>query len=129
MFKQICQVDHSSCRSICHSSEPQSFIVCISSPRPACLGHRCSEHKLVGSHCLRLPSHGSPSQGDPINQAMQLLDHCNNSRLARDALVFGPSAALNRDPTLLPVSTTLLKQSRNQLFQAVHNISTSMLGI
>ena len=23
------------------------------------------EHKLVGSHCLCLPSHGSPSQGDP----------------------------------------------------------------
>ena len=33
------------------------------------------------------------------NQAMPLPDHCNSSRLARDALVFGPSAALNRDPT------------------------------
>ena len=49
----------------------------ISSPRPTCLGHRCSKHKLVGSHCLCLPSHGSPSQGDPKNQAMQLPDHCN----------------------------------------------------
>ena len=37
----------------------------ISCPRPKCLGHRCSEHKLDGSHCLRLPSDGSPSQGDP----------------------------------------------------------------
>ena len=52
---------HSSCRSICHSSEPQISTVRISSPRPKCLGHRCSEHKLVGSHCLCLPSHGSPS--------------------------------------------------------------------
>ena len=26
-------------------------------------------------------------------------DHCNSPRLARDALVLGPSAALNRDPT------------------------------
>ena len=34
------------------------------------------------------------------NQAMQLL-HCNNPRLARDALVLGPCAALNRDPTPL----------------------------
>ena len=31
---------------------------------------------------------------------MQLPDHCNSPRLARDALVLGPSAALNRDPTL-----------------------------
>ena len=26
--------------------------------------HRCPEHKLDGSHCLCLPSDGSPSQGD-----------------------------------------------------------------
>ena len=61
----LSQVVHSSCRSICHSSEPQSSTVHISSPRPKCLGHRCSEHKLVGSHCLCSPCHGSPSQGDP----------------------------------------------------------------
>ena len=95
----LSQVVHSSCRSICHSSEPQSSTVRISSPRPKCLGHSCSEHKLVGSHCLCLPSHGSPSQGDPKNQAIQLSDHCNSPRLARDALVLGPSAALNRNPT------------------------------
>ena len=56
---------HSSCRPICHSSEPQTSIVRISNPRPTCLGHRCSEHKLAGSHCLCLPFHGSPSYGDP----------------------------------------------------------------
>ena len=33
------------------------------------------------------------------NQAMLLPDHRNSPRLARDALVLGPSAALNRDPT------------------------------
>ena len=33
---------------------------------------------------------------------MQLSDHTNNPRLARDALVLGPSAALNRDPTAAP---------------------------
>ena len=37
-----------------------------------------------GSHCICLPSHDSPSQGDPKNQAMQLPDHCTSSRLARD---------------------------------------------
>ena len=96
---ELSKVVHPSCRSICHFCEPQIFTVYVSSPRPKCLGHRCSKHKLVGSHCLCLPSDGSPSQGDPKNQAMQLPDHCNSPRLARDALVLGPSAALNRDPT------------------------------
>ena len=56
---------HTLCRLICHSSEPQTSTVRISCPRPKGLGHRCSEHKLDGSHCLCLPSDGSPSQGDP----------------------------------------------------------------
>ena len=33
------------------------------------------------------------------NQAIPLPDHCNSPRLARDALVLGPGATLNRDPT------------------------------
>ena len=94
----LSKVVHSSYRSICHSSEPQASTVHVSSPRPKCLGHRCSEHKLDGSHCLCLTSDGSPSQGDPKNQAF-LPNHCNSPRLARDALVLGPSATLNRDPT------------------------------
>ena len=93
------KVVHTSCRSIFHSSEPQTSTVRVSIPRPKCLGHRCSEHKLDGSHCLCLPSDSSPSQGDPKNQAVPLPDHRNSPRLARDALVLGPSAALNRDPT------------------------------
>ena len=36
------------------------------------------------------------------NQAMLLPDHRNSPRLARDALVWGPSVALNRDPTATP---------------------------
>ena len=93
------QVVHSSCRPVCHSSEPQTSSIRVSYPRPKGLGHRCPEHKLDGSHCLCLPSNGSPSQGDPKNQAMPLPDHSDSRRLARDALVLGPSAGLNRDPT------------------------------
>ena len=33
---------------------------------------------------------------------MPLPDHRDSPRLARDALVLGPSAALNRDPTTTP---------------------------
>ena len=57
----LSQVVHSSCRSIYHSSEPQTAAVHVSSARPECLGHRCAKHKLVGSHSLCLPSNGSPS--------------------------------------------------------------------
>ena len=102
LHPDLSKVVHSSCRSFCHPSEPQTSTVRVSSPRPKCLGHRCSEHKLDGSHCLCLPSNGSPSQGDPKNQAMPLPDHRNSLRLARDALILGPSAALNRDPTATP---------------------------
>ena len=96
------KVVHSPRGPIRHLSEPQASTVRVSYPRPKGLGHRCSKHKLDGSHCLCLPSNGSPSQGDPKNQAMQLSDHTNSPRLARDALVLGPSAALNRDPTAAP---------------------------
>ena len=96
------EVVHTSCRLICHSPEPQTSTVRISCPRPKGLGHRCSKHKLDEPHGLCLPSYGSPSQGDPKDQAMPLPDHRNSPRLARDALVLGPSAALNRDPTTTP---------------------------
>ena len=33
---------------------------------------------------------------------MPLPDHCNSPRLARDSLVLGSSAALNKDPTATP---------------------------
>ena len=89
----LSRVVQSSCRSICQSSEPQSSFVCFSS-----LGHNALNINWSGL-CLCLPTHGSPSQGDSKNQAMQLPNHCNIPRLARDALVLGPSAAVNKDPT------------------------------
>ena len=96
------EVVHSSYGPVCHSSEPQTPSLRVPNPRPKGLGHRCAEHKVDGSHCLCLPSNGSLSQGDPKDQAMPLPDHRNSPRLARDALVLRPSAALNRDPTTTP---------------------------
>ena len=86
------KVVHSSCKPVCHSFEPQSPSICVSYPRPPGLGHRCSEHKLDGSHSLCLPSNHSHLKGD----------HSNSPRLAWDALVLGPCAALNRDPFTTP---------------------------
>ena len=96
------KVVHPSCRLIRYSPESQTPSICVSYPRPKGLEHRCSEHKLDQPHGLRLPSYGSPSQGDPKDQAMPLPDHRDSPRLARNALVLGPSAALNRDPTTTP---------------------------
>ena len=72
-----------------------------------CLNHKFPLYVSPVPDCLCLPSHGSPSQGDPKNQAIQLPDYCNSPRLTRDALVLGPSAALSRDPT----STTSVNNS------------------
>ena len=99
----LSKVGHPSFTSVSYSSEPQTSTVNVPCPRSKCLGHRDSEHKLYGSHCLCLPSNGSPLQGDPKDQAMPLPDHRNSPRLARDALTLGPSAALNRDPTTTPI--------------------------
>ena len=98
----IPMVVHSPRGPVYHSSGPQASTVRVSYPRPQGLGHRCSKHKLDGSHCQCFPSNGSPSQGDPKNQAMPLPNHSNSPKLTRDALVLGPSAALNRDPTAAP---------------------------
>ena len=49
---------------------------------------------------------------------MPLTDHRHSPRLARDALVLGPRAALNRDPTATFSVTTLLKQSHNYVFHS-----------
>ena len=67
------------------------------------------------------PPHSSPSQGDPKNQAKQLLHHSNGPRLARDALVLGPSVALNRDNT--PVTGVNNTQRVPQQSVSQHSIT------
>ena len=99
--------------SICHSSEPQTSTVCISSPRPKCLGHRCPKHKLDGYHCLCFPSDGSPSQGDPkIRQC-----HCLIIVIAPGwpgMPWFWDLVQLSTEiPLQLPVSRTLLTTSQS----------------
>ena len=71
----LSKVVHSSCRSICHSSEPQSSTVCISSPRPKCLGHRCSEHILVRSHCC-FPAEGVYTKFTTREEGLHARLHC-----------------------------------------------------
>ena len=103
VFKQICQKWFTPHVDLFATDLNHKLPLHVSPiPDPKAWNNRCSEHKLDGSHCLCLPSDGSPSQGDPKDQAMPLPDHRNSPRLARDALVLGPSAALNRNPTTTP---------------------------
>ena len=110
----LSKVVHTSCRLICHSSEPQTSTVRISCPRPKGLGHRCSEHKLDGSHCLCLLLHRVIQK---IRQCYCLI------------IVIAPGwpgmpwfwdlVQLSTEiPLQLSVSTTLLKQSHNYMFHS-----------
>ena len=107
------EVVHTSCRLICHSPEPQTPTVRVSYPRPKGLQHRCSKHKLDQPHGLCLPSYGSPSQGDPKDQAVSLPDHRDSPGMPW----FWDLVQLSTEiPLQLPVSTTLLKQSHKYVF-------------
>ena len=125
----LSKVVHSSCRPVCHSSEPQTPSIRFSYPRPKGLGYRCSKHKLDGSHCLYLPSNSSPSQGDPKNQAFPLSDHCNSPMLARDALVLGPSAAQQRPHYNSQCQQHSSNSPTVTHSTAIRNISTSTPGV
>ena len=73
---EMSKVFHSSHRPIWHSSEQQVSTVHISSSRTTSMDNRCSEHKLVRSHSIRLPFNGTPSQGDlgePICNCFRIL--------------------------------------------------------
>ena len=131
----LLKVVHSSCRSICHLSESQSSTVRICSPRPKCLGHGRSKHKLVGSHCLCLPP---PPPLALLHRAIQKI------RQSRCLIIviapgwpgkpwFWDLVWLSTEiPLQLPVSRTLLKQSHNYVFHSnpQHlNLHTWYLGV
>ena len=89
-----------SCRSICHSSEPQSSTYVSSVP----------DQNAWDIDALNINWSGFTAYVYPpmaFQLAIQLSDHCNSPRLARDALVLEPRAALNRHPT----SSTSVKNS------------------
>ena len=100
-------VVHSSFRSICHSPEPQSSTVISPAPDQNAWDIGALNINWSGHTAYAYPPTALLHRVIQKNQTMQLPDHCNSPRLARDALVLGPSAVLNRDPT----STTSVKNS------------------
>ena len=82
------------------------------------LGHRCSEHKLIGSHCLCLPSNDSPSQGDPKISQSNCLIILIAPGWPGMPWVWDLLQLSTEIPLQIPVYTTLLKQSHNQVFHS-----------
>ena len=64
----------------------------------------CSKHKLVGSHCLCLTSHGSPSQGNPKN-------HCNSPKQSHNQVFHNNPQHLNLHTWCLGVDNSKNKAS------------------
>ena len=66
------------------------------------------------------------------NWATPLPHYCNSPRLARDALVVGPSAALKGDPTPITSVNNTSQQSSNEVFHnnpQFLNLHTWCLGV
>ena len=124
----LSKVVHSPCRSICHSSEPQASTVCVSSPRPKCLGHRCSMGLTAYAYPLMALLHRVIKKSRPC--------HCLIIVIAPGwpgIPWFWDLVQLSTEiPLQLPVSTTLLKQSHKSVFHCnpQHlNLHTWCLGV
>ena len=110
VFKQICQrwftphVDLFA--TYLNHKLPQT--VRVSYPRPEGLAHRCSKHKLDGSHCLC-----SRSNGSPLQKIILIAPGWPGMPWFWDLVQLSTEI-----PLQLPVSTTLLKQSHNYVFHS-----------
>ena len=84
--------------------------------RSGILGNRCSQHELLGSRIICLPSNCSHAQGDSKDTTVQLCNNTDSPRMARNALVLGSSSTLNRNSTTInSVSNTIQAVLRNQV--------------
>ena len=91
----LSKVVHSSCRSVCHSSEP-SYVSPVTD-------RNAWDVDALNINWLGLTAYAYPSMALLYRliqkKNRQCSHHCNCPRPARDALVLGPSAALHIDPT------------------------------
>ena len=83
-------------RFVCNKVESQATNVCVSCPRRSGLGNRCIEHLLGGSGRLCVLSSGSHSSGDSKDDHLQVQNHHDCTRVARDVLVLGSGGAVHK---------------------------------
>ena len=107
------KVVHSSCRSICHSSELQTSTVHFFCPRPKCLGHRCSDallHRVIQKfrqcHCLIIviaPGWpGMPWFGSWYSSQQRSLCNFQCQQLFSNSLTIMSSTAIYNISTSMP---------------------------
>ena len=114
----LSEVVHSSCRSICYSSEPQTSAVCVSSPRPKFLRHRCSDINWTGLTAYAYPPTAV------LQRVIQKIRQCHCLIIViapgwSERPWFWDLVQLSAEiPLQLLVSTTLLKQSHNYVFHS-----------
>ena len=129
--QQICLVVLPSCRFSHHSFEPQTSTLCVSSPRPKCLGHRCSKHNWSGLIAYAYPPTAL------LHKVIQI------RQFICPIIVIAPGwpgipwfwdlVQLSTEiPLQLLLSTTLLRQSHNYMLHSKPqhlNLSTWCLGV
>ena len=86
-------------RFVCNKVESQAANVCVSCPRQSSLGNRCIEHLLGGSGRLCVLSSGSHSSGDSKDDHLQVQNHHDCTRVARDVLVLGTGGSVHKAPS------------------------------
>ena len=89
-------------RPICNPSEHKTTHLCFTCPRQKGMENRCIEYLLGGTGrlCLQSSRHIVASHSKDSDLPMQ--SDCDSSRLARDALVLGPSGSFSQDSTESP---------------------------
>ena len=100
-------------RFVCNKVESQASNVCVSRPRQSGLGNGCIEHLLGGSGRLCGLSSGSHSSGDPKDDHLQVQNHHDCTRVARDVLVLGSGGSVYK----VPSKTSLMGESVDSTFQ------------
>ena len=115
------EVVHSSCRLIRLSSEPQTSTVRVSCPRPKGLGHRCSKLNWTNLSAYAYPPTAL------LHKVIQKIKQCHCLIILiapgwPGMPWFGDLVQLSTEiPLQLPMSTTLLKQSRKYVFHNSKN--------
>ena len=86
-------------RFVCNKVESQASNVCVSCPRQSGLGNRCIERLLGGSGRLCVLSSGSHTTGDSKDDHLQVQNHHDCPRVARDVLVLGSGGSVHKNPS------------------------------
>ena len=106
-------------RLVCNKVESQASNVCLLSG----LGNRCIEHLLERSGRPCVLSSGLGLAGDAKDDHLQVQNHHDCTRVARDVLVLGSGESVHKTPS----KTSLVGESVDSTFQQQTSQQSSLL--